>query len=63
MLSQNPRNISTEGLLIEGYLLKLRGLELLCNQDKTDAFIKGLIRRDQINQELDRRELVKRRAM
>ncbi len=63
MVSLNPREISTEGLLIEHYLLTLRRIEIACRVGAFAERLGMVLRQGDIKEELDRRQLRKARAM
>lgn len=62
---KNPREISTEGLVIEHYLITLRSLEISGRHGMgwQNQLLLGRVRKDEIQDELDWREIRKRRAM
>ncbi len=62
MTPRNPREISTEGLMIEHYLITLRQFELMAMRDNS-SHLSMCVRKSQIVDELHHRELLKRRAI
>ena len=62
MSQHDPRTISTEGLLIEHYLLTLRRIELACRLGAFPERLFMMLRQHDIKDELERRELKLRRA-
>lgn len=62
-IQRSPRDMTTQGLEFALELSRERSLELRDANDQSDEFLLGMIRRYYIREELERRELVKRRAM